>query len=95
MSATDDRDWIADMQRRMGVIQLVLDERERQTNKYGAIPRGLSDDRYNTILGEETGEVARAIIDDEPEHMLVELVQVAAVAVAWVEERLLQGVASP
>ncbi|NBW23500.1 MAG: hypothetical protein EBR82_87720 [Caulobacteraceae bacterium] len=37
------------------------------------------------ILVEEVGEVARAINDGDPEHMREELVQVAAVAVAWVE----------
>ena len=37
------------------------------------------------ILVEEVGEVARAICDRDPEHMREELVQVAAVAVAWVE----------
>ena len=37
------------------------------------------------ILVEEVGEVARAICDRNPKHMRKKLVQVAAVAVAWVE----------
>lgn len=37
------------------------------------------------ILTEEVGEVARAILDHNPEHGRKELVEVAAVAVAWLE----------
>lgn len=37
------------------------------------------------VLVEEVGEVARAICERDPEAMREELVQVAAVAVAWVE----------
>lgn len=38
------------------------------------------------VLSEEVGEVARAVIDMEPKTALRrELVQVAAVAVAWLE----------
>jgi hypothetical protein len=37
------------------------------------------------VLGEEFGEVARAVHDRDPEALARELVQVAAVAVAWRE----------
>ena len=38
------------------------------------------------VLAEECGEVARALLDgDDPEQLVTELVQVAAVAVAWLE----------
>lgn len=38
------------------------------------------------VLTEEVGEVARALLDCEsPERLRAELVQVAAVAVAWAE----------
>jgi hypothetical protein len=37
------------------------------------------------VLGEETGEVCRALLDGDREGLRRELVQVAAVAVAWLE----------
>ncbi len=37
------------------------------------------------VLTEETGEVARAVLDADPTGLRLELVQVAAVAVAWLE----------
>lgn len=41
---------------------------------------------YKTIvLGEEFGEVCRAAHDGKPDQLREELIQVAAVAVAWVQ----------
>lgn len=37
------------------------------------------------VLTEEAGEVARAVLDHAPSALKTELVQVAAVAVAWLE----------
>jgi hypothetical protein len=37
------------------------------------------------VLAEECGEVARAVLDNDPAALRRELVQVAAVAVAWLE----------
>lgn len=37
------------------------------------------------VLGEEFGEVARAVLDRNHPNLVAELVQVAAVAVAWLE----------
>ncbi len=37
------------------------------------------------VLGEECGEVARAVLDHDDNNLQTELVQVAAVAVAWLE----------
>jgi hypothetical protein len=40
----------------------------------------------SAVLAEECGEVARAVLDQESDdHLRAELVQVAAVAVAWLE----------
>jgi NTP pyrophosphatase (non-canonical NTP hydrolase) len=44
----------------------------------------ISDDRRLRVLVEEVGEVARALEEDDSQ-LPVELVQVAAVAVAWLE----------
>ena len=38
-----------------------------------------------TVLTEELGEVARAVLDNKPDDLVSELVQVAAVAIAWLE----------
>ena len=45
----------------------------------------LSDDERLTILVEEDGEVARAIHQRLPGELRAELIQVAAVALAWIE----------
>lgn len=37
------------------------------------------------VLTEECGEVSRAALDRKPESLRAELIQVAAVAVAWLE----------
>lgn len=37
------------------------------------------------VLAEESGEVARAVLDQDDNQLRRELVQVAAVAVAWLE----------
>ncbi len=62
-------------------------ERIRQNNKWN---RGSAEwDRPNilklTVLAEEFGEVARAILEAKPDDLEEELVQVAAVVVAWLE----------
>lgn len=38
-----------------------------------------------TVLAEECGEVSRAVLDQDVEQLRTELIQVAAVAVAWLE----------
>lgn len=70
----------------------VVDERARQDSKHGmescASPL-VSDDKRLAILGEEFGEVCRAMTYDEGDeaNLLDELVQVAAVCLAWAESR--------
>ena len=72
----------------------IMDERERQGEKWGKDhPWGSGDCSSNNVsqvvksavLQEECGEVARAVLDVDPENLREELVQVAAVAVAWLE----------
>ncbi len=69
-------------------------ERDRQDEKFGlADPSVLSGDnewKKLAVLGEEYGEIARALLEhsfgaDTIEHIEQELVQVAAVAIAWLE----------
>jgi hypothetical protein len=37
------------------------------------------------VLGEECGEVQRAVLEKDSDNLRTELIQVAAVAVAWLE----------
>jgi NTP pyrophosphatase (non-canonical NTP hydrolase) len=64
--------------------QAVLDERDRQDAKWGS-QRRLSDQEWLTILVEEVGESAEAILDKKPNDLKTEVTQVAAVALAWLE----------
>ena len=83
------------------IFDLIHDERARQAEKWGGRHdwgRGdcssnqVSPEVKVMVLAEETGEVARVILDcgglvlDEAvDDLRAELVQVAAVAVAWLE----------
>ena len=80
---------------RAEVYALVSAERTRQAEKWrGNHTWGAGDCSSGSIapivkaavLAEEVGEVARAVLDRESDDRLrAELVQVAAVAVAWLE----------
>lgn len=62
----------------------VLRERARQDAKWGV--QNHSSFKWLTILTEELGEAAQEILeDDEPAKLRHELVQVAAVALAFIE----------
>ena len=58
-------------------------ERIRQDMKWGE--QNHDDDRWLAILTEELGEIARALNEHDDENRNEELVQVAAVCVAWLE----------
>lgn len=79
---------------RPDVYRLISAERERQTRKWkGHHDWGEGDCSSPlvppivkvAVLGEECGEVARAVLDRDPDQLRAELVQVAAIAVAWLE----------
>lgn len=64
-------------------------ERDRQIKLWGDIP--LEKDIRLAVLMEEVGEVGRAICEVQGDtHLLEELVQVAAVALRWSEDLLLE-----
>lgn len=64
----------------------VFAERLRQDEKWGPnLVRQLSPERSLAVLHEETGEAARAVLDVDRAGLRKELVQVAAVAIAWIE----------
>lgn len=74
-------------------LRRVGTERRRQNVMVadGTVPFDCTDPKLNpmtklAVLTEELGEVARAVLDEEPlEDLRGELIQVAAVAVAWAE----------
>ena len=76
------------------VFAAITAERKRQWAKWGRIHEwghgdcsspGMAPEIKMTVLAEEFGEVARAVLDRKPGDLRTELIQVAAVAVAWLE----------
>lgn len=83
---------MSDRRRRDLTLDRVDDERERQENlkQEGAFadtcasPTMLPAMKL-VVLTEEVGEVARALLEGDDAKLWEELIQVAAVAVAWAE----------
>lgn len=69
------------------VLELGI-ERARQDAKWGGVP-GVDrrdDHTYAAVLGEEFGECCKAWLERDTAQLRVELIQTAAVALAWIEE---------
>lgn len=66
------------------VLSLIVAELKAQDKKWGA-NRIMPHRQWLTILIEEVGEVARAIIEHEPEQVQAELIQVIAVGIQWLK----------
>ena len=64
---------------------LIQMEREDQYEKWGS--QDHSDEKWLAILLEELGEAAEAVLDENDEVLLIEVVQIAAVLQAWVTSR--------
>ena len=64
---------------------LIQSERNAQDEKWGE--QRHTDEKWLTILLEEIGEAAKAILEENDEALLVEVVQVAAVLENWVTSR--------
>jgi len=69
---------------RMTVLETVLAERERQDGLWGD-QTGHSDAWWNVIAGEENGEVARAVYEQNVAQVYLEIIQACAVYFAWAE----------
>ena len=69
---------------RMVVLEAVLAERERQDRLWGD-QSGHSDAWWTVIATEETGEVARAVYEQDVPHTYLEIIQACAVYFAWAE----------
>jgi NTP pyrophosphatase (non-canonical NTP hydrolase) len=71
------------------VFQAILDERSHQDDVHDNA--GISTETWLAVLAEEQGEVAKAILEGDELGLNAELVQVAAVCVAWLESRMPGG----
>jgi len=69
---------------RATVLEAVLAERERQDMLWGDQIEH-SDAWWNVIAGEENGEVARAVYEQNISQVYLEIVQACAVYFAWAE----------
>lgn len=67
---------------KVGFAVRMLEERGRQVRLWGDDFPNRDRNQWLAILGEEVGEVAE---EDDPEKLVAELVQVAAVCSAWAE----------
>lgn len=77
---------------RLDIIDLILKERHRQNTlkaegkfPYTCADPELTDSERVVILTEEIGEVCRAVHDHLDENKKEELIQVAAIVLAWLE----------
>ena len=85
------RNWISDEKHahkmpevsKIRVATEVLRERDAQDEKWG--PQDHSPLYWYSVLGEEFGEVGKALCEGRTDEYRKELIQVAAVAVAMVE----------
>lgn len=68
------------------IIQKILAERIRQDEMFGVMPRNLKPSLWLAVLIEEVGEVARTLIEPDPIKYEEECIQVAAVALAMLED---------
>ena len=76
---------------RAKVLEHVLAERERQDSIWGD-QRDNTDDTWALIALEEMGEVAKDINETKLGSAYTEIIQVAAVMVAWAESLRRRGV---
>ncbi len=70
------------------LMHKVAAERRRQDKKWGRFFPGRRDDRWLTILTEEVGEAGKAILKGDEENLKEEILQCAAVCLAWLELRI-------
>lgn len=72
---------------KLEVLKKIVAERDSQDLQWSRKPGEwpLDDGMKLAVLGEEYGEVARAILEDDVEQLERELVQLAAVAACWLE----------
>jgi NTP pyrophosphatase (non-canonical NTP hydrolase) len=68
------------------VIDFIIAERTLQDERFGDINKSNTAKDWLPILGEEFGEVNTAILNNDKDNLKEELIQVAAVAIQWLEQ---------
>ncbi len=71
---------------RSDIFMAISTERERQDRLHP--DDDYQDSVFLAVLVEEVGEVAQAMLEDEPKQLRTELVQVAAVCIRMLERRI-------
>jgi NTP pyrophosphatase (non-canonical NTP hydrolase) len=71
-------------ERKEKILHYILQERQNQDDKWGI--QHHSFDRWLSILGEEYGKVCKAVNENKPDEYREELIQVAAVCIAMIED---------
>ena len=72
--------------RRKRIYQLIAEERQRQIDKWGD-DRNLDPFVWLAVLSEELGEASQEVLKARSQEDLEkEIIQIAAVAVAWLED---------
>ena len=69
----------------LDIFMQVMEDRGRQDEKWGTEFKGRRDSFWLTILVEEVGELAEAILKGQQRHINEEAIQVAAVIFAMLE----------
>lgn len=70
------------------LLEAVMEERAEQDETWGRDFPHRNDDRWLAILTEEVGEAAQAILKGNEANLVMEVVQCAAVCLAWLELRV-------
>ena len=71
------------MDTQKAVLELIIDERKRQDEKWEG-QRHLHE-TWELIASEEKGEIARALLEGNIDQLKIEIIELAAVLVAWYE----------
>lgn len=71
---------------REDALTWIREERRRQLMKWGMRGQEMTDETFLKVLMEEVGEVARAMLENDPKNMREEIIQVAAVCAAKIQQ---------
>jgi NTP pyrophosphatase (non-canonical NTP hydrolase) len=75
----------------MEVFGRILERRGEQDIKWGPLPRNLPTRTWLAVLVEEVGEVAKADLEHDFDNYVYELIDVAAVVTAMLQEAIYAG----
>lgn len=68
------------------IFKKINEERDRQDAKWGPNPRNLPLGEWLAVLVEEVGEIAKSLLDNDMDNLIVEIIQVCAVGISMIED---------